>query len=65
MEESGYLELAAGRTGVADISFDDGTRAVRYSFGDGEGTLLALFCLGEPTPEDRYLSLAQTVEWLP
>ena len=62
--ESDYLELAAGRTGLADISFDDGTRAVRYSFSDGEGTLLAHFCVGEPTPEDRYLSLAESLEWL-
>ena len=65
VNETDYLDLPAGRTGFADISFDDGTRAVRYSFGDGHGRLLALFCVGEPTPDDRYLSLAASLEWLP
>ncbi len=64
VNEAAYLDLAAGRTGFADISFDDGTRAIRYSFGRDDGTLLALFCVGEPTPEDRYLPLAESVEWL-
>ncbi|MEX1296835.1 MAG: hypothetical protein AB1Z67_11750 [Candidatus Limnocylindrales bacterium] len=63
--ESSYLELPAGRTGFAEIGFDDGTQAIRYSFSDGEGRLLALFCVGDPTPEDRYLALAETVEWRP
>jgi hypothetical protein len=63
--EATYLDLGAGRTGLADITFDDGTRAIRYSFGDPSGTtLLALFCVGDPTPDDRYLSLAESVEWL-
>lgn len=63
--ESSYLDLPAGRTGFADISFDDGTRAIRYSFADpGSGTLLALFCVGDPTPADRYRSLAGSVTWL-
>ena len=63
--EAGYLDLPAGHTGFADISFDDGTRAIRYSFGDGHGRLLALFCVGDPVPDDRYLSLAESLEWLP
>ena len=62
--ESAYLELPAGRTGFADITFDDGTNAIRYSFADPSGdTLLALFCVGDPTPDDRYRSLAESVEW--
>lgn len=64
VEEAAYLELGAGRTGYADISFADGTRAIRYSFGREDGTLLALFCVGESMPEDRYRSLAESVEWL-
>lgn len=62
---AGYLDLPAGRTGFADIGFDDGTRAIRYSFADGEGRLQALFCVGEPTPADRYRSLAESLVWLP
>jgi hypothetical protein len=63
--ETAYLELPAGRAGVADIAFGDGTRALRYSFADGErGTLVALFCIGDPTPDDRYRSLAESVTWL-
>jgi hypothetical protein len=63
--ESAYLELPAGRTGFADITFDDGTDAIRYSFADPSGeTLLALFCVGDPTPQDRYGSLAESVEWI-
>ena len=66
LEESTYLDLAAGRTGFADIAFDDGTRAIRYSFADPTGeTLLALFCVGDPTPEDRYRGLAESLAWLP
>ncbi len=65
VNETDYLDLAAGRTGFADISFDDGTRAIRYSFADPSGeTLLALFCVGDPTPADRYLPLAESLEWL-
>ncbi len=64
VEESTYLELPAGRTGFAEIAFDDGTEAIRYSFADPTGeTLLALFCVGDPTPADRYRSLAESVEW--
>ncbi len=66
VEEAAYLDLPAGRTGFVDFAFDDGTRATRYSFVDRSGeTLLALFCVGDPTPDDRYLSLARSVEWLP
>ena len=66
VEEAAYLDLPAGRTGLADIAFDDGTRAIRYSFADPDGeTLLALFCVGDPTPEDRYLELAESLEWTP
>lgn len=65
VEEADYLDLAAGRTGFADISFADGTQAIRYSFADPSGeTLLALFCVGDPTPEDRYRALAESVEWV-
>lgn len=63
--EAAYLDLAAGRTGLADIAFGDGRQGVRYSFADGEGTFVALFCVGDPTPDDRYLSLAASLEWLP
>lgn len=66
VEEAAYLELPAGRTGFAEISFDDGTRAIRYSFADPVGErLMALFCVGDPTPDDRYRRLAESVEWLP
>lgn len=65
VEAAGYVDLPAGRTGFADIVFDDGTRAVRWSFGHEDGRLMALFCVGEPTPDDRYRSLAESVEWLP
>ncbi len=65
VEEADYLDLPAGRTGFADIAFDDGTRAIRYSFGGGDDRLMALFCVGEPMPDDRYLSLAESLEWLP
>lgn len=65
LEDAAYLDLPAGRTGLADITFDDGTRAIRYSFADPSGeTLLALFCVGDPTPVDRYLPLAESVEWV-
>jgi hypothetical protein len=64
LEESTYLDLPAGRAGLADIIFADGTRAIRWSFGSGDGRLLALFCVGQPTPDDRYLSLAESLEWL-
>lgn len=65
LEEAAYLELPSGRSGLADITFADGTRAIRYSFADeGSGRLLALFCVGDPTPVDRYLALAESVEWL-
>jgi hypothetical protein len=64
VEETDYLDLPAGRTGFADIAFDDGTRAIRYSFGGGDDQLMALFCVGDPTPDDRYLSLAESLEWL-
>ena len=63
--ETAYLDLAAGRTGFAEVTFEDGTRAVRYSFADPAGeTLLALFCVGDPTPADGYRSLAESVHWL-
>ncbi len=66
IEETSYLDLPAGRTGFAELAFDDGTRAIRYSFRDPErGTLIALFCVGDPVPEDRYLSLAESLTWLP
>ena len=64
LEESTYLDLPAGRAGLADIIFADGTRAIRWSFDSGDGRLLALFCVGQPTPDDRYLSLAESLEWL-
>jgi hypothetical protein len=64
VNEATYLDLPAGRAGLADIGFDDGTRAIRYSFGSERGRLAALFCIGEPTPEDRYLSLAESLAWL-
>jgi hypothetical protein len=65
VEETSYLDLAAGQTGFAELVFDDGTRAVRYSFRDpARGTLVALFCVGDPVPEDRYLSLAESLTWL-
>jgi hypothetical protein len=64
VDESAYLALPAGRTGFADLAFADGTRAIRYSFGGDEGVLMALFCVGDPTPEDRYRSLAESVTWL-
>ena len=65
VEDSDYLDLTAGRTGFAHIAFGDGTQAIRYSFADPSGeTLLALFCVGDPTPEDRYLPLAESLEWL-
>jgi hypothetical protein len=64
--ESSDLELPAGRTGFAELSFDDGTQAVRYSFADDDGgALVALFCVGDPTPEDRYLELAASLTWTP
>ena len=63
--EAAWLELPAGRTGFADLAFEDGTRGIRYSFGDaGDGALVALFCVGDPVPEDRYLPLAGSVTWL-
>ena len=65
VEEISYLDLPAGRTGFALIGFEDGAQAIRYSFADPTGvTMLALFCVGEPTPADRYASLAESVEWL-
>lgn len=65
VEENAYLDLPAGRTGLAQIGFEDGTEAIRYSFADPRGeTMLALFCVGEPTLADRYASLAESVEWL-
>lgn len=65
LEEVAYLELPSGRSGLADITFADGTRAIRYSFANPSGdTFLALFCVGDPTPVDRYLALAESVEWL-
>ena len=65
VDDATYLDLPGGRAGFADISFDDGTRAIRYSFGSPDGTLLALFCVGDPTPGDRYLALAESVTWEP
>jgi len=66
VEQSAYLDMRPGRTGFADITFSDGTRAVRWSFADPSGeTLLALFCVGDPMPEDRFMALAQTVAWSP
>jgi hypothetical protein len=66
LEEAAYLELPGGRTGLADITFADGTRAIRYSFASpGEDTFLALFCVGDPTPDDRYRSLAESLVWTP
>jgi hypothetical protein len=63
--EAAWPELPAGRIGVADLAFEDGTRGIRYSFGDaGEGALVALFCVGDPVPGDRYLPLAESVTWL-
>lgn len=66
VEQSAYLDMRPGRTGFADIAFADGTHAVRWSFADPAGErLLALFCVGDPIPEDRFMALAQTLEWLP
>jgi hypothetical protein len=62
LNESAYLELPGGRTGFADIGFDDGTQALRYSFSDGE-TYLALFCVADPVPDDRYRPLAESLTW--
>ena len=64
VDESSYLDLPAGRTGFADLSWDDGTRAIRYSFSDGD-TWLGLFCVGDPVPDDRWLSIAESLAWLP
>ena len=63
VNEADYLDLGAGRTGFVDIGLDDGTRAVRYTFGNGAGSLLALFCVGDPTPDDRYRPLAESFVW--
>ena len=66
VEQSAYVDMGPGRTGFADIAFADGTRAVRWSFADPSAEiLLALFCVGDPMPEDRFMALAQTLEWLP
>ncbi len=64
VEESSYLDLAAGRTGFAELSWEDGARAVRYSFALDD-RWLGLFCVGDPVPYDRWLSLAESLEWLP
>ena len=37
----------------------------RSDFGDLVTDVDALFCVGEPTPDDRYRSLAASLEWLP
>lgn len=59
-----YLELPAGRVGVAELAWDDGTRAVRYSFHESD-RWLALFCVAEEVPEGRWDALARSVTWLP
>ncbi len=64
VNEASYLELNAGRTGFADLSWDDGTRAIRYSFALDDHWM-GLFCVGDPVPDDRWLSLAESLEWLP
>ncbi len=62
--EVSYVETPAGPAGLADLAWDDGTRAIRYSLAN-EGRWLSFFCVGDPVPDDRWQSLVASLEWLP
>lgn len=59
-----YLTLAAGQTAVIDRSYGDGILYRDYFFRDGS-TWFWLSCSAFEPPPDRWLSVAETFEFLP
>lgn len=63
--EAFYFELPAGRTLAVDMRWQDGDQQRDYFYLDGE-TWFDLQCLAQGAPpEDRWLSIAVTFEFLP
>ena len=62
--EAAYLDLTAGRTATLDVLHDDGTDSREYLFTD-RTTWFRLSCSSTDPPDDRWLSIAETFEFLP
>ena len=62
--EAAYVELAAGQTATLDALYDDGTIGRDYHFTDMT-TWFRLSCISSEPPDDRWLSIAETFEFLP
>jgi hypothetical protein len=63
--DAAYLELPAGRTLTVDTGRQDGLKVRDYVYLDGKTWFyLACYARGKPV-EDRWLSIAETFEFLP
>jgi len=63
-DRSEYLDLPAGRSGRADYSWTDEFLTTTYSFTDGH-SWLQVDCGLLQRPNDSWLSIAETFEFLP
>ena len=62
-----YIDLNVGRVARLDYDTDDwaGRAQASVYLVPGDHSRHWLNCVGEERPEDRWLSIAETVEWLP
>jgi hypothetical protein len=60
---SSYIEFAAGRDGRVDGTDSDGRHNGIYLFTDGDGWY-SLDCRSFALPDDRWRSIAETIEFL-
>jgi len=57
-------DLAAGRAAALDVLYDDGRASREYLFTDTTAWL-RLSCVSNEPPDERWLSVAETFEFLP
>jgi uncharacterized membrane protein YhaH (DUF805 family) len=62
--DSAVMDLPAGRVASVDTMYKDGLDERDYVFKDGKAWFL-LQCFSTSAPEDRWLSIAETFEFLP
>ena len=62
--DTGYLDLPAGRVARIDSRWENGWDQRDYVFKDGE-TWFLLQCNSTLAPEDRWMPIAETFEFLP
>ena len=59
-----YVDVPAGRTLAIDCLDQDGCDGRDYIY-TASGTWFTLVCYASPPPDDRWLSIAETFEFLP